>query len=75
MSDEEKKYRIRYLWFRVRTVYNMIRFVVILRQNRDEEQAARGHDEEREMLVEEDEYEGETFVCYCIKLDTVMFAW
>ena len=27
MSYEEKKYRIKYLWFKVRTVYNAIRFI------------------------------------------------
>ena len=27
MSQEEKKYRIKYLWFKVRCVYNAIRFL------------------------------------------------
>ena len=27
MSFEEKKYRIKYLWFKVRTVFNAIRFI------------------------------------------------
>ena len=31
MTKEEKAYRIKYLWFRVRTVYNGIRFIQILR--------------------------------------------
>ena len=33
MTHDEKRYRVKYLWSRVRTVYNMIRFVFILREN------------------------------------------
>ena len=35
MTPDEKSYRVKYLWFRVRTVYNMIKFIVILRLNKD----------------------------------------
>ena len=31
MSAEEKKYRVKYLWFKVRTVHNMIKFINFLR--------------------------------------------
>ena len=33
MTPDQKTERIKYLWFRVRTVYNMVRFIVSLRQN------------------------------------------
>ena len=30
MSPEEKKYRIKYLWYKVKTVYNAVRFMMFL---------------------------------------------
>ena len=30
MSPEEKKYRIKYLWFKVKTVYNAVRFMMYI---------------------------------------------
>ena len=33
MTPSERKYRVKYLWSRARTIYNMIRFIIILRQN------------------------------------------
>lgn len=33
MTPSEQKYRVKYLWSRARTIYNMIRFIIILRQN------------------------------------------
>ena len=36
MTPEEKKYRIKYLWYKVRTVYNVIRFLMYIEKVKDE---------------------------------------
>ena len=74
MSAEEKKYRIRYLWFRVRTVYNMIRFVTILRENKHESEMLKANDNPLSMEVEEDNEDDEELFCR-VKKDTIWFVW
>jgi len=70
MTSEEKKYRIRYLWFRVRTVYNMIRFVTILRENKLESEMLKASDNPFSMEIEEDESDDAELFCR-VKKDTI----
>jgi len=71
MTVEERKYRIRYLWFRVRTVYNMIRFVTILRENKLESELLKANDNPLSMEIESDESHDSEVCCCGVKKDTI----
>ena len=55
MTDEQKRYRIKYLWFKIRCVYNMIRFLAILKNNQKEQEDERESQFTTEIMEEEDE--------------------
>ena len=54
MTDEQKRYRLKYLWFRVRCVLNMIRFIIILKTNLSIADDDRENGLKFEMLMEDD---------------------
>ena len=75
MTDEQRQYRLKYLWFRVRCVYNMIRFVAILKENLANVEAERYNGLNIEMLMEDEEVEQESFFCFCILWKDFILVW
>ena len=76
MTPEEKKYRIKYLWYKVKTVKNVIRFLMHITSIKDE--AIQEEEEEelndKEIMIEEEENETDV-LCFGISNDTFVTLW
>ena len=70
MTPEERKQRIRYLWFRVRCVYNMIRFFNMLRINKEQGDELREDHSPHAMM--QDDGEEEESEHWCNKENTIV---
>lgn len=75
MTQEERRYRIKYLWFRVRCVYNMMRFVIVLKTNLKNGEDDRENETNLEMLMEDEEFEQVNKLCGFITWASFIFVW
>lgn len=77
LAPKYKKYRIKYLWFRARCVYNMVRFVFSLNNNKASAESERDLLEAHtDMQVEEDEYNAPNPKLFgCIDFKGTIMLW
>ena len=78
MTPSEKKYRIKYLWYKVKTVYNTVRFLLYITKVKD---AAIQEEEEEELndkavMLEDTKDEGKAdHLCCGMSLNDFVLLW
>lgn len=75
MSKSEKEYRLEYLWFRVRTIYNMIKFISFLKQMQKTSDENNIKSNGSDMIVDEGDGEEDPSICCNIKFSHIRLLW